>query len=321
MKKYEVTILTDSRFINPVEIDENIQNVLIEDNFAKEALERKGLKVARTNWDNPGFDWSDTHFAIFRTTWDYFNRFEEFSKWLDDTSKKTKFINPIETILWNIDKHYLLDLKEKGINIPDTIFIETGDERTLSDLFHQSGWNDCILKPSVSGAARHTYKLNKENISEHESIYKELISKESMMIQEFQYKVLTKGELTFVVFGGKFSHAILKKAKHGDFRVQDDFGGKVHNYNASTEEIRFAEDVVSLCNPLPVYGRVDAILDNQKKLAVSELELIEPELWFRYYTTSADIFAEAVFKEMERIILNYNICRVHMQYKIKFFSV
>ncbi len=300
MKKYDVTILTDSRFINPIKMDEHIQNVLIEDNLAKEALERKGLKVARTNWDNPEYDWADTRFAIFRTTWDYFNKFEKFSIWLDETNNKTKFINPIETIIWNIDKHYLLDLKEKGINIPDTIFIEAGDIRTLNDVFNDSGWIDCILKPSVSGAARHTYKINKENISEHDSIYKELIAKESMMLQVFQKNILTEGELTFVVFDGKFSHAILKKTKPGDFRVQDDFGGTVHNYQASDEEIKFAEDVVSLCSPVPVYGRVDAILDNNNRLAVSELELIEPELWFRVYPKSVETFADAVINEIER---------------------
>ncbi|MCX6156723.1 MAG: hypothetical protein NTY74_01945 [Ignavibacteriae bacterium] len=301
MRKYDVTILTDSRFINPAEIDDNISTVLLEDNFAKEALERKGLKVARINWDDPAFDWRETHFAIFKTTWDYFDRFDEFSKWLEATRSKTNFINPVETILWNIDKHYLLDLKEKGVNIPETVFIETGDNRTLSELFCESGWKDFILKPVVSGAARHTYKLNKDNVSEHEAIYKKLIDKESMMLQEFQYNVLSEGELTFVVFGGKFSHAILKKAKPGDFRVQDDFGGTVHDYEPNNEEIKFAENVVALCSPVPVYGRVDVILDNNNKLAVSELELIEPELWFRNKPSSADIYATAVIEEMKRI--------------------
>lgn len=304
MKKYDVTILTDSRFINPPEIDDNIKNVLLEDNLAKEALERKGLKTVRINWDNPSFNWNDTHFAIFKTTWDYFDRFDEFSQWLEFTSTKTKFINPVETILWNVDKHYLLDLKAKGINIPDTFFIETGSNKTLFELFEESGWNDCILKPAVSGAARHTYKLNKDNLREHENIFRQLISKESMMLQEFQYSVLKKGEITYVVFGGKYSHAILKKAKQGDFRVQDDFGGTVHDYEAGIDEIKFAEDVVALCSPVPVYGRVDVILDNNGKLSVSELELIEPELWFRNKPSSADMYADSVINEMKKRGLN-----------------
>ena len=297
-KKYDIVILTDSRFMNPETKDEYVQNVLLEDNYAKTALEQKGLRVGRTNWDDDGFDWTETEYAIFKTTWDYFDRYEEFSKWLEDVSKKTKLINRIETIRWNVDKHYLLDLNKKSVNIPKTIFIEKGDDRALTDIFMNSGWKDSILKPVVSGGGRHTYKIDKVNVIEHEKIYRELIENEAMMLQEFQYSVIEEGELTFVVFGGKFSHAVLKRAKAGDFRVQDDYGGTVHEYTASKQEIEFAELIVSLCNPIPVYGRVDAIKDNDGNLAVSELELIEPELWFRTKPESADDYAEAVLKEM-----------------------
>lgn len=300
MKKYDVTILTDSRFVNPKVLDDNVRNVLLEDKYAKEALERKGLKVTRTNWDNPDFDWAQTKFAIFKTTWDYFVRFNEFSKWLEFVKTKTNLINCYETIIWNIDKHYLLDLNKKGINIPRTIFVEKGDKRSLIEVTNETGWQDRILKPAISGAARHTYKINKDNAAEHESIYQELLKSESMMLQEFQHSVLDEGELTFVIFGGKFSHAVLKKAKEGDFRVQDDFGGTVHEYIADKAEIEFAEKVVSFCNPIPVYGRVDVIKDNDGNLAVSELELIEPELWFRTKPESADVYAEAILKEMKR---------------------
>lgn len=297
-KKYDIVILTDSRFMNPETKDEYVQNVLFEDNYAKAALEQKGLRVGRTNWDDSGFDWTETEYAIFKTTWDYFDRYEEFSKWLEEVSKKTKLINRIETIRWNVDKHYLLDLNKKGVNIPKTIFIKKGDDRALTDIFMNSGWKDSILKPVVSGGGRHTYKIDKVNLIEHEKIYRELIENEAMMLQEFQYSVTEDGELTFVVFGGKFSHAVLKRAKAGDFRVQDDYGGTVHEYTASKQEIEFAELIVSLCNPNPVYGRVDAIKDNDGNLAVSELELIEPELWFRTKPESADDYAEAVLKEM-----------------------
>lgn len=298
-RKYDIVILTDSRFINSDTNDEYVKNVILEDNYAKDAFEKRGLRVGRTNWDDADFDWAETEYAIFKTTWDYFDRYEEFSKWLDDASKKTKLINRIETIRWNVDKHYLLDLSNKGVNIPSTIFIEKGDRRTLEDIFRNSGWEDSILKPVISGGGRHTYKLSKDNAAEYEIIYSELVKKEGVMLQEFQQSVIEHGELTFVVFGGKFSHAVLKKAKAGDFRVQDDFGGTVHNYIANDREIKFAEDVVSFCNPKPVYGRVDVIKDNNGNLAVSELELIEPELWFRTKPESAEMYADAVLEEMK----------------------
>ncbi len=70
-----------------------------------------------------------------------------------------------------------------------------------------------------------------------------------MMIQEFQEQVPLKGEVAFMVFDGRFTHAILKKAREGDFRVQDDFGGSVQTYEPSPEEISFAEEVVQTLWP------------------------------------------------------------------------
>ncbi|MFN3841305.1 MAG: RimK family alpha-L-glutamate ligase [Cyclobacteriaceae bacterium] len=294
----DITLLTDLRYVNPTEINWYKQNILDDDNLVRAALEKYGLTVKRTNWDNPEYDWTQTRYAVFRTTWDYFDRFTEFSSWLDLVSTQTKLINPLELVRGNMDKHYLCDLQNKGINIPPTVFIETGDERTLAECVFATGWRDCILKPAVSGAARHTYRLNRANLAEHEAIFRKLIRTESMLIQEFQQQVIHKGEVAFMVFGGKYSHAVLKKAKPGDFRVQDDFGGTVHDYKPSSHEIEFAEKVVSICRPKPVYARVDMIWDNNNNVCVSELELIEPELWFRKYPKAANLFAQSLLEYM-----------------------
>lgn len=302
MKKYDVVILTTKEFHNPKDTDWYIKQVLQEDEFVQKALEKKGLKVTRTYWDNPEFDFSTSKITLFRSIWDYFHRFDEFSKWLDNVNTKTKLINNPELIYWNIDKHYLNDLSEKGINIPPTIFIERGDRRSLKDLHLKTGWSKTVLKPTVSGAGRHTYKLSINNIDSHENIYRELIDNESMILQEFQINITEKGEAAFILFNGKFSHSLLKKTKPGDFRVQDDFGGTVHTYDAKPEEIKFAEEVVSICSPLPLYARVDIIRDNNNKPAVGELELIEPELWFRYHPPAADVFADALLS----VIININ---------------
>ncbi len=293
MFNYDTVVLTDSRYVAPVNIDWYVQNVLDEDNLVIRALERRGLKVWRTNWDNPDFDWSATRFVIFRSTWDYFERFPEFSAWLDRVNTMTSMVNPYEIIKWNMDKHYLGDLEQKGINIPPTLFIEPGDPRSLNEIIEEARWSEIILKPAVSGAARHTYRLHPGSIKDHKRVFRELITKESMLLQEFQHNVIEQGEVALMVFGGKYSHAVLKKAKAGDFRVQDDFGGSVHDYKASAVEIEFAEKVVSVCDPLPVYARVDVIRDNKNELCVSELELIEPELWLRKYPRAADLLAES----------------------------
>lgn len=300
MNKIDITILTDHRYVLVDYPDVYSQNVVLEDRLLKEALERKGLVVHRTNWDDPTFDWSSTTAIFFRTTWDYFERYEEFAEWLKVVRTKTRLINPEALIYWSLDKHYLSDLASAGVRIPPTVFIEMGDQRSLREILTELNWSEFILKPAISGAARHTYRFTKEEASQHESIFSELIQSESMLLQEFQTNILTKGEVAFMVFGGKFSHAVLKRAKAGDFRVQDDFGGTVHPYSPSEAEIAFVEKAFAACTPTPVYARIDVIWDNNNELCIGEIELIEPELWFRMNPESADQCAEATVNFLAR---------------------
>ena len=97
-----------------------------------------------------------------------------------------------------------------------------------------------------------------------------------------------------MVFGGKFSHAVLKTAKPGDFRVQDDFGGTISSYTPNKEEIQFIEHAVAACNPVPIYARIDVIWNNQDELCIGEIELIEPELWFRMSPKASADCAKAI---------------------------
>jgi glutathione synthase/RimK-type ligase-like ATP-grasp enzyme len=297
---YDITILTDRRYVNPAEINDYISNVLNEDQLLQNALEDLGLQVTRTNWDNTDFNWKETKYVIFRTTWDYFDRFDEFTDWIERVKKVTKFINPLDVVFKNMDKHYLADLENKGINIPPTIFIEKGEHDSLESIVKKSGWKELIFKPVISGAARHTYRFVFNEVVQYESLYRDLIQNESMMLQEFQTNIIPQGEVALMVFDGKFSHAILKKAKVGDFRVQDDFGGTVHPYTPSNTEIAFCEQAIKACDPLPVYARVDIFYDNNDNLCLGELEMIEPELWFRNDPLAANKCAMAI----QRFITN-----------------
>ena len=231
---------------------------------------------------------------LIRETWDYFYRFAEFSNWLDQQRTRTQLINSYDLLKWNGDKHYLADLEKKGIRIVPSFYIEQGDQRTLAELHKITGWIETVVKPVVSGGARHTYRLNPDNYEQHDQIIAPLLQKEAFMLQPFMNSVPEKGEVSHMVFGGQYTHSVLKKAKSGDYRVQDDWGGTVHAYTASQEEITYVEKVVKACDELPFYARVDVVWDNTGELALGELELIEPELWFRECPAAADVLAEKI---------------------------
>ncbi|MEX1003144.1 MAG: hypothetical protein WDZ35_13585 [Crocinitomicaceae bacterium] len=290
----QIALLTEKKYIQPKKRDWYIDQVLEEDALIQKALEKKGYEVIKVDWSQADMDWSTIDLALFRAIWDYFHRIDEFKAWLKTVQGTTLFVNPLSLIQWNIDKHYLIDLKNKGVPIVDTRIIEQGSFLSLQKLHEASGWQKMVLKPCISGSARHTYLLDPENLSAHEGVFKELISNESMMLQPFQNNIITKGEVSHIVIGGKYTHSVLKKAMTGDYRVQDDFGGSVHPYTANKNEIQFAEKVVSSCDEMPLYARVDVVWDNKHELALSELELIEPELWFRENPAAAEQLADTI---------------------------
>jgi hypothetical protein len=78
--------------------------------------------------------------------------------------------------------------------------------------------------------------------------------------------------------------------------VQDDHGGSVKEHKATKKEILFAEHCLKACPFKPIYARIDIVYDNNNELSLSEIELIEPELWLRNNPTCADIFASEILK-------------------------
>ncbi len=292
----DVVVLTDERFVAPKDSNEYTTNVMFEDQLVITGLIKKGLAVKKVAWSDPDFDWSTTKYILFRTTWDYPNRFNEFADWLMDVAFKTKMINSYDLVSWNLDKHYLNDLKFEGIHTVETHFIQPKDDRTLARIHEELGWEKTVLKPAVSASAKNTFMLSQENLAQHEDTFSKLISDEAMLLQPFLDSILERGEVSLMLIGGEFTHAVVKKAKPGDFRVQDDFGGSVEDYEPSQEEIDLAIAAVKACETLPIYARVDIANDPGGVPAVMELEIIEPEMWFRRNADAADKLADEIAK-------------------------
>ena len=292
----DITLLTCRAYYKPDNVTPYIQNILLEQELLKSAFEAQGLKVNITYWDNPTYEWQETKSVLFRTIWDYFERFNEFWEWLEQVKTKTKLINSYELIKWNIDKHYLKDISSWGIETVPTYFADKGCNMKLHEIAKRNQWKDLVIKPAISASAFKTYKILANEIQANEKLFNSLVQERNMLVQPYFETITQLGEASLMVFDGKFTHAILKKAQPGDFRVQDDFGGTVHNYIPTKAEINFAEKVFETCKTKPVYGRVDIVWDNDKNFYLSELEIIEPELWIRNYPKCAERIAEAVDK-------------------------
>ena len=296
MIEYDLVILTDKKHLQPDNNDLVQQNAFLEDGLLQNQLMSKGLKVKRVAWNDPLFDWASTKKILFRSTWDYMHHFTEFYNWLELVKTKTKLINSEKLIFWNLDKHYLKELKEKGVLICESIFIEKNESASLSTLVEQNNLDEFVLKPCISAGGKHTYRIKKKDIPKYSDLFAELIQEEAYLLQPFQFNILNKGEISLVYIDGKYTHAVLKRVKKGDFRVQDDFGGSITEHKASKKQIAFGNEVLDACPEMPVYARIDLIWDNERNLALSEIELIEPELWFRNKPNVAKLMADAILK-------------------------
>ena len=294
----DCVVLTDRRYVAPQIINEYVRNVLDEDAAVVQALRAQGLTVERRAWDDPSVDWSQTRSALFRTTWDYFERWPEFSAWLDRVRPQTRLLNPGSLINWNLDKRYLIALAEAGVSVVPTRYVARGDARSLSALMAAAGWREAVVKPAISGAGRDTFRVPVPVSAEHAARYRELVGAEDMLLQPFLPSILDDGEVSVVVIDGAVTHAVRKVAAAGEFRVQDDHGGTVHPHTPAPDEAEVAAAAIAACSPRPVYARVDLVRMPDGQPAIMELELVEPELFFRFAPHAAVRLGEAVARTL-----------------------
>ena len=226
--------------------------------------------------------WSDFSAVVIRNPWDYFEHQNLFFQTLEEINKQTKLYNPYSLIKWNFNKNYLFDLKQKGGKLPPTIKINSQDQ--LLQAIADSHSEEMVIKPVVSAGAYLTYRFNKNNVPAE---VKNLpVDKYEFMLQPFLKDIQTGGEYSFIFLGGQYSHAIVKRPKSGDFRVQSEYGGSVEAYSPSEKELELTEFIHSLLPEKPYYARID-LARYEGELVIMEVELLEPELFFRIRPDSA----------------------------------
>ena len=293
----DVAILTEERYLKPKSKSQYIQNILTEDCLVLLELESLNISCQRVAWDG-SFKADEFRHVLFRTTWNYFDQLDLFRVFLQHCRKSTILINDYQQIYWNLNKKYLINLRDCGVNIVPTKIIQKGQKTTLTSICQSNSWEDIIIKPCVSAAAWQTYHIEAAQILDSEKLFQRLSLAQDMIVQEFQSNITTSGEISLMMIGGVYTHAVLKRAKQGDFRVQDDYGGSVAAYLPKADEIKFANQILEALPFKPIYARVDIMIDNSGNLALSELELIEPEMWFRLYPKAAKLLAQSIKKRV-----------------------
>ncbi len=264
------------------------------------AFAKRGVEVVRPNWDDPTFDWGRCDACLIRTTWDYMERQDEYLEWARRVAAMTKLFNPYELVRWNTDKHYLRDLESRGVPITPTVWIEAGSSIDLRQVLSQKGYKRAFIKPVIGATARETlrFEATEAGIEAATRHLDRMLIDESMILQPYQQSVETEGELSVVMIDGEFTHAVRKIPVPGDYRVQDDFGATDGPVTLSDEELGLAEEIVRRIDGEWLYARVDFLRDQDGALMLSELELVEPLLFFRHCPQAADRLAESLCRRL-----------------------
>jgi glutathione synthase/RimK-type ligase-like ATP-grasp enzyme len=191
----------------------------------------------------------------------------------------------------NIDKIYLRDLEARGIAIPKTGWIDRADNASIAALMREERWDRAVLKPRIAATAYGTFLIEGEPRLDDEQLGPARLS--GALLQAVIPEIVDRGEVSLVYFAGRFSHAVIKRAKAGEFRVQKDFGGVVAAITPPAAVRSFADRVVATIPGEALYARVDLVETSRGPLLM-ELELIEPELYFLYVPEAASRLAELI---------------------------
>ncbi len=245
-------------------------------------------------WDDPRESWRECDQIIIRTTWDYSWRLPEFLKWIECVERAgIRLHNPPATLRWNMDKRYLLELQERGVEIPETTWIPHG---TLSEtLLKRLVSKPSVLKPAVSAGAYDTFRVSTDNIPEVSDKLKDVARHKDLLLQEFVPEILTPGEYSLIFFRGEYSHAVLKRPAAGDYRVQPRYGGQQEKTQVDADVVDQAQKILLTIpfEDVPLYARVDGVL-RDGRFILMELELVEPYLFLECQTEAVTHLASYV---------------------------
>ena len=276
-----------------------------------DALVALGAEVVMPCWDDVSVDWARFDMAMLRSTWDYAERIGEFLEWAARCTALTRLANPIETVRWNTDKRYLIELARAGVPVVPTRFVAPGADASSEltrfldggesslTVGQAGGFANFVVKPVVGAGSRDAARYGRaDGTLALAHLARLLEAGRHAMLQPYLDRVDEHGETAVIFFEGVFSHSVRKgpQLKAGAGLVSSLFAPeKITPCDIDEAQRRVAIATLrSIPLPEPLYARVDLVRDELRAPVVLELELTEPSLFFAQAAGSADRLATAI---------------------------
>lgn len=268
-----------------------------DDRLLPPALAARGIQAEPVVWDEPEAPWEAYDAVVVRSCWDYHHKADRFDQWTRRLeARRLPLWNPPDVLRWNARKTYLRELADAGVPVVPTRFVESAGGPELDAVLHEAGWRQVVVKPVVSASADETWRAERGREADGER-FRRLVGRMPVMVQPFLPEIEREGEWSFCFFGGEYSHAVLKRPRPGDFRVQSDHGGVYHMADPPGELVGQAAAALRLAGRQTLYARVDGcVIDGE--LHLMELELLEPGLFLAVHPAAPDRFAAAIARAL-----------------------
>lgn len=273
---------------------DNLEEFFVYDELVKPHLIDLGWSVEDVSWHNEAINYNQFNLVIVRSTWDYQLYPDKFNRVLEKINQSSADLqNTLALMQWNFSKEYLRDIQSKGVPILPTIWLKEFNALAIVKAYTHFKVSEIIVKPWVSANADFTYRLTEEAFLFEQQSIKQSLAERPIMIQAFEKSIVDTGEYSLFYFAGKYSHAINKMPASGDFRVQEEHGGVILSISPTSHMLHLAQNTLEALPEPALYARVD-MLDTAAGLAIIEVELIEPSLYFNMDENSPKLFAEAI---------------------------
>lgn len=273
-----------------------------------EALRQRGIDARIAVWDDPAVDWQHAGLCIVLTVTDYAERRQEFWTWLESVPR---VLNDARVLRWSSDKHYLIELAERGMPTIETMWMEPRQQLSRHQVHtRMPAGGDFVVKSAVSSnrhtTGRYTAVDARSRAAAIQHARDILAGGDAALVQRYLQSTEEHGEVSLVYFNGMLSHAVAKKVTlQSVARSQVDLGptSTAIAHRVTAEERNLGEDVRTALHAgvrhltgrdhLLIYSRVD-LIRNGDRLEVLEVNLMDVTLYLTTVDGAFDAFADAI---------------------------
>ena len=252
------------------------------------ALAGAGAEVEAVPWTEAG-DLAGFDLILPLVAWGYHLEYERWLAFLERAeADRLPLVNPAPLLRWNGDKAYLAELGDRGVPTVPTLAVEACCDADLDEARRRFRSDWLVIKPPISASATGTHRIGPNDDLPIES------RGNPMIIQPLIEEIARTGEFSLMLFDGEFSHAVVKRPKSGDFRVQPHLGGVTLPSAPPPSGIELAKQALGAAPAAATYARVDMVPDDEGTLRIMELELIEPALFLDHAPDGGAAFTRSI---------------------------